>query len=238
MVTISASANTNYCICNYHSKKNVMKLKKLLALSACLVAFVFTSCKKDNPAAELNPQSITVVPLSAVPSAVVASFNNSFTNATEVEWHKINDHFEVEFNHQSQRHHCGFDNNGQQSSHTISCTNAVVPAAVLNAFRSRNPNDNVYEWNQRTDGTWKAQPAHQRFSTRRHALATDLNLVMQLKLVNHQRTAHLFFKRIVGFHASLHGRIKETNSISPSCLGLVHRDIRLFEQVVHDVVIP
>ena len=156
MVTIYDSANTNYCICNYHSKKNVMKLKKLLALSACLVAFVFTSCKKDNSAAELNPQSITVVPLSAVPSAVVASFNNSFTNSTEVEWHKINDHFEVEFNHQAQRHHCGFDNNGQQSSHTISCTNAVVPAAVLNAFRARYPNDNAYEWNQRTDGTWKA----------------------------------------------------------------------------------
>lgn len=133
-----------------------MKLKKLLAFLTLLAAFVFTSCKKDNPAADANPQSISIVPLSAVPTAVVTSFNNSFVSATEVEWHKSNDHFEVEFNHQGQRHQCSFANNGQQNSQSITCASAPVPAVVLNAFRVRYPNDVVYEWNQRTDGTWKA----------------------------------------------------------------------------------
>lgn len=132
-----------------------MKMK-LLVFTAFFAALAFTSCKKDNSATETIPQGITIVPLSAVPPAVVASFNNSFANATEVEWQKNNDLFEVEFNHQGQRHHCDFDNTGHQSGHNISCASAAVPAAVLNAFRARHPNDIVNEWNQTNDGSWKA----------------------------------------------------------------------------------
>lgn len=131
-------------------------MKNQLLLFAFFTALAFTSCKKDNLDTTINPQAITVVPLSAVPTAIVAGFNNNFPNASEVEWQKNNDHFEVEFNHQGQRHHCDFDNNGQQSGHSISCASAAVPAAVLNAFRARYPNDMVAEWNQKSDGTWKA----------------------------------------------------------------------------------
>ncbi len=133
-----------------------MKLNKILVFTALLGSVVFTSCKKDTYPADPTSQTITVVPLSAVPAPVVTSFNNSFSGATEVEWHKSTDHFEVEFNHQNQRHECSFDNYGTQKNHSISCINATVPAVVLNAFRARNPNDNVYEWNLRNDGTWKA----------------------------------------------------------------------------------
>lgn len=132
-----------------------MKIK-LLAFTLFFASLAFTSCKKDNTATATTPQAMTVVPLSAVPAAIVAGFNNNFANATEVEWQRNNDHFEVEFNHQGQRHHSSFDNNGQQNSHSISCASAAVPANVLSAFRARYPNDMVYEWNQKSDGTWKA----------------------------------------------------------------------------------
>ncbi len=132
-----------------------MKMK-LLGFAAIFGILAFTSCQKDTPAAPTNPQAIIIVPQGAVPAAIVASFNSSFDGATEVEWHKSNEHFEVEFNHQGQRHHCGFDDNGHQNSHNVSCSTAVVPAVVLNAFRARYPNDNVYEWSLKNDGTWQA----------------------------------------------------------------------------------
>ena len=132
-----------------------MKMK-LLGVAAILSVLAFTSCQKDTPMATTNPEAITIVPQAAVPAAIVASFNSSFAGATEVEWHKINNHFEVEFNQQGQRHDCGFDDSGHQNSHNVSCTNAVVPAAVLNAFRASHPNDNVYEWSLKSDGSWQA----------------------------------------------------------------------------------
>lgn len=134
-----------------------MKMK-LLALAAIFSLLAFTSCKKEDTAAVVatNPQAITVVAQSAVPAAIVASFSASFAGATEVEWHKSGNHFEVEFNHQSQRHHAGFDDSGHQSSHSVTCINGAVPAVVLTAFRNSHPNDYVYEWNLRNDGNWKA----------------------------------------------------------------------------------
>ena len=133
-----------------------MKMKLLVALTICSL-MAFTSCKKEDPtAATNNPQAITVVAQTAVPAAIVASFNASFAGATEVEWHKSSNHFEVEFNHQGQRHNCGFDDSGHQSSHSVSCTTAIVPAAVLAAFRAKYPNDSVYEWSQKNDGSWQA----------------------------------------------------------------------------------
>lgn len=132
-----------------------MKMK-LSALAAIFSVLAFTSCQKDTPATTTNPEAITVVAQTAVPAAVVASFNSSFAGATEVEWHRTGNHYEVEFNHQGQRHDCGFDDNGHQSSHNVSCTTAAVPAAVLNAFRATHPNDNVYEWSQKNDGSWQA----------------------------------------------------------------------------------
>ena len=55
-----------------------------------------------------------------------------------------------------QRHESSFDDNGHQTSHSISCISAAVPAVVLNAFRARYPSDNVYEWTLKNDGSWQA----------------------------------------------------------------------------------
>ena len=133
-----------------------MKMK--LLLSATIFSLLaFTSCQKDAPTPAAQPsEAITVVPQSAIPAAVVASFSSSFAGATEVEWHKSGNHFEVEFNHQSQRHHAGYDDSGHQSSHSVSCSSGAVPAVVLAAFRTKYPNDNVYEWSLRNDGNWQA----------------------------------------------------------------------------------
>lgn len=131
---------------------------KLLVSAAIFSLLAFSSCQKADTTtpATTNPQAITIVPQSAVPAATVASFTASFAGATEVEWHKTGNNFEVEFNHQGQRHHAGFDDNGHQSSHSVTCINGVVPAVVLAAFRASHPNDNVYEWSLQNDGSWKA----------------------------------------------------------------------------------
>ena len=132
-----------------------MKLKLLVFVTLCS-ALALTSCKKDDNLTGTNANAITVVSQTAVPAAVVASFNSSFTGATEVEWHKSSSQFEVEFNHLNQRHHAGFDDSGHQSSHSVSCSTGAVPAAVLNTFRARYPSDNVYEWSLKNDGSWQA----------------------------------------------------------------------------------
>ena len=134
-------------------------MKNRLLISAAIFSLLaFSSCQKADTTtpATTNPQAITIVPQSAVPAATVASFTASFAGATEVEWHKSGNNFEVEFNHQGQRHHAGFDDSGHQSSHSVTCINAAVPAAVLTAFRNSHPNDNVYEWRLQNDGSWKA----------------------------------------------------------------------------------
>lgn len=137
-----------------------MQMKLLVSAAICSL-LAFTACQKEDtsaatPATPTNPQAITIVPPSAVPAAIVTSFNASFAGATEVEWHKSSNLFEVEFNHLGQRHDCSFDDNGHQTSHSISCTTSAVPAVVLNAFRARYPNDNVYEWSLKGDGSWQA----------------------------------------------------------------------------------
>lgn len=134
-----------------------MKMK--FVLSAAILGLIsFSSCQKEDTSsiAATTPQTITVVPQSAVPAATVAAFSASFAGATEVEWHKSSNHFEVEFNHQGQHHQAGFDDSGHQESHNVTCMSATVPAAVLAAFRTTHPNDNVYEWKLQNDGSWKA----------------------------------------------------------------------------------
>lgn len=99
----------------------------------------------------------TVISESSVPAVVVSSFNNSFAGSTEVEWHKKSEHsFEVEFNHENERHEAEFDDKGHESSHSVTCTDGAVPATVLDAFRNDFPADNVFEWKLNSDGSWKA----------------------------------------------------------------------------------
>jgi hypothetical protein len=130
-------------------------MKNKILLSAMVFLFLF-ACKKAEDNVAVTDQLITVIPQSSVPQAVLTSFNSSFSGATEVEWHKSSNHFESEFHHSSQRHLARFDDNGNQKSHSISCSSGPVPAVVLAAFRATHPNDNVYEWKLRNDGTWKA----------------------------------------------------------------------------------
>jgi len=115
------------------------------------------SCSKSGSDNSSGSGNAVIVPASSVPSAVITSFNNSFRGATEVEWqHNSSSTFTSQFNLNGQRHDAGFDDSGHQSSHSVICLDAPVPQVVLDAFRSNFPTDNVYEWNLRSDGTWKA----------------------------------------------------------------------------------
>ncbi len=141
-------------------------MKKTFVVLAAFTLLFFASCQKaDTTAASPTATSptatgsITVIPQSAVPAAVVATFTASFAGASEVEWHKNGNLFEAEFNHMSQRHSASYDNSGHQSEHHVTCTSATVPQVVLTAFRTRNPNDNVWEWKLTSNGNWKAHYA-------------------------------------------------------------------------------
>ena len=125
----------------------------LIAISLLSLA----ACKKSVTGINGNTGSVGVVPASSVPEAVVNSFTANFSSATEIEWqHNSDDSFTCQFNKDDQRHEARFDDKGHQSSHTVICLDAAVPAVVLDAFRAGFPSDNVYEWNLTNEGTWKA----------------------------------------------------------------------------------
>ncbi len=130
-------------------------MKKLIILASA-VALVITACSKS-AIDDSGTGTATVVSASAVPQAARTALTANFSGASEIEWQRHNSSsFEAQFNHSSQRHSAGFDDNGHQSSHSILCIDAPVPQVVLDAFRQRFPTDNVYEWKLRNDGTWKA----------------------------------------------------------------------------------
>ena len=127
-------------------------------LFAAVAVLGMTACSKpaidDSNAPAGNDNIISAM---EVPAATTTAFSNEFSGATGVEWQRSGSNsFAVQFNHSSQRHQAGYDDNGHRSSHSIICTDGPVPQAVLDAFRQRFPSDNVYEWKGRNDGTWKA----------------------------------------------------------------------------------
>lgn len=131
-----------------------MKNRIILAV---LSIFSLAACSKSGVDNNSNATgTANVIPASSVPSAVISSFNTSFPGATETEWQRHSNSFEVQFNHNSQRHDASFDDSGHQSSHSIICLDAPVPQAVLDAFRQNFPTDNVYEWKLTNAGEWKA----------------------------------------------------------------------------------
>lgn len=105
---------------------------------------------------------VTQITQANVPAGVVNTFTARFPAATQVEWFSVSSsnsssrEIEVEFNHSNQRHEARFDDNGTEKHHSITCFDAPVPQVILAAFRATHPNDTIYEWNLRNDGTWKA----------------------------------------------------------------------------------
>ncbi len=125
----------------------VLAFAGILTLSACS-----KSALDDN-----SSGTATIVDASSVPAAARTALATNFSGATAIEWQRhSSSSFEAQFNHSNQRHSAGFDDNGNQRSHSINCTDGPVPEVVLNAFRQRFPSDSVYEWKLRNDGTWKA----------------------------------------------------------------------------------
>jgi len=131
-----------------------MKNIFLLFATVCLS---LTACNKEVAGIGNTNDSVDIIPASAVPNAVLASFNSSFSTASEVEWqHNSDVSFTCQFNMDDKRHEAHFDDNGHQSGHSIICLDAAVPANVLDAFRNSFPKDIVYEWKLASDNTWKA----------------------------------------------------------------------------------
>jgi hypothetical protein len=130
-------------------------MKKVFILVFLASLFV-VSCSKSS-VDDSGAGTANVVSTSSVPQATRNALTANFSGATEIEWQRhSSSSFEAQFNHSSQRHSAGFDDNGHQSSHSILCIEAAVPQVVLDAFRQRFAADNVYEWKLRNDGTWKA----------------------------------------------------------------------------------
>jgi hypothetical protein len=118
---------------------------------------LLTACNKEVAGTSNTGGSASIIPVSAVPDAVIAAFNSSFSSASETEWqHNSDDSFTCQFNMENERHEAHFDDKGHESSHSVICLDAAVPAAVLSSFRNAYPADNVYEWKLNNDNTWKA----------------------------------------------------------------------------------
>ena len=131
-----------------------MKISMLL-VAASFIGIV--ACKKEAATVSNQPATTNVIPASGVPQSVLTAFNASFSSATETEWqHNSDDSFVCQFNMDDQRHEAHFDDKGNESSHSVICTDAAVSSVVLDAFRKTYPADNVYEWKLNSDGTWKA----------------------------------------------------------------------------------
>lgn len=128
--------------------RNIFAALLITSLAACSKSAI------DNNTSTAG--NANVIPASSVPAAVTTSFNNSFRNASEIEWQRHSSSFEVQFNEDSQRHDATFDDSGHQSSHSIICLSAPVPQVVLDAFRQNFATDNVYEWKLTNNGEWKA----------------------------------------------------------------------------------
>ncbi|MBL7726260.1 MAG: hypothetical protein JNM68_01170 [Dinghuibacter sp.] len=144
---------------------------------AFIAAALFTACKKsDVTDTQGNAQ---VIPAASVPAAVVNTFNSMFSGASEVEWQREDNRFGVQFNHSSSRRHSRFDDSGHHVSTSDICTDGPVPAAVLNAFRARFPNDNVYQWKLMTDGNWK--PHFMRGTVKWEAIITPAGNIIKVE---------------------------------------------------------
>lgn len=130
---------------------------KNIFLLVTTFGLLLTACNKEVAGTNNPGSSVNIVPVSAVPDAVISAFNSTFSGASETEWqHNSDDSFTCQFNMENERHEAHFDDKGHQSSHSVICLDAAVPAAVLNAFRNAYPTDNVYEWKLNSDNTWKA----------------------------------------------------------------------------------
>jgi hypothetical protein len=129
-----------------------MRIRSFLAV---IVLTVLASCSKSstqpNPSASPAPVSAT-----SIPAAVTSAFNNSFPAASAVEWFRGSSSFTCQFNLGNERHEASFDDSGHNSSHSVICTTAAVPAVVIDAFRQRFAGDIVYEWKLDNNGNWKA----------------------------------------------------------------------------------
>ena len=126
-----------------------------------IVVFVFgtlccLACKKN--ADSVVTPTVSIIPESAVPAPVLASFNVSFGSSTEREWHHTSDDkFICQFNMNDQRHEADFDEHGTESEHNVICINTAVSAVVLNAFSTNFPSDLADEWNLTNENTWKVE---------------------------------------------------------------------------------
>mgnify|MGYP003595641911 CR=1 FL=1 len=132
-----------------------MKNSFYLALA---LSFVFVSCSKNSGSADApSAGSTVIVPASSVPSSARTALATNFPGASEIEWERnSSSSFTSQFNQNNQRHSAGFDDNGNQRSHSVICLDAPVPQVVLDAFRQQFSSDSVYEWKHTNDGNWKA----------------------------------------------------------------------------------
>jgi hypothetical protein len=130
-------------------------MKKTILIA--FLAFVsFIACTKSSPEDNNKGGTVNIVAAVSVPAATTTAFSNEFSGATGIEWQRNSSSlFTVQFNHSNQRHSAGYNDNGHRTSHSIICTGSPVPRAVLDAFLSQFPTDDVCEWKLSNDGTWR-----------------------------------------------------------------------------------
>lgn len=91
-------------------------MKKILLLALPLL-LALSSCAQD-------------IPQNIVPSVVLNAFQQKFPKATDIEWEKKGDLYEVEFEVQFKDHKMLIDSTGKIVKHKAEINNADLPAPV------------------------------------------------------------------------------------------------------------
>lgn len=126
-------------------------MRKLFVLGA--IIFAFAACSRDG------------MKQASVPSQVVTAFNERYPNATDVEWDREDNDYEVEFKEGDRKMEAVYAPDGKLKSVNESGRGmfggkdddqAKVPAAVINSFNANYPNATEVEWKEK-GGEYKVQ---------------------------------------------------------------------------------
>lgn len=115
-------------------------MKKYIAVLG-FIGVVFTSCAQNTVQGE-------------IPSVVLNSFQQKFSNATDIEWKVKDNVYKVEFDTGNNEHEVWIDHTGKIISHKEEIRTNQLPAVIANAIKRDFPGYRIEDADKiDTDGT-------------------------------------------------------------------------------------
>jgi len=106
-------------------------MKKIALIFVTTLAFGFTSCDSDDDS-DLN--------INQVPETVITAFETEFPNATDIDYEKKGDQYEVDFEIDNIDYDALFTADGNLVKYKKDVSSADVPQAILDTIANDYPN--------------------------------------------------------------------------------------------------